>query len=65
MCYTFFAAINLTNLKIIKFLNRFRKKCKPVNKIFQKNVTKLSEIWVRDPGSEIQKKLLPDQDPGV
>jgi hypothetical protein len=31
----------------------------------QKIVTKLSRIWVRDPGSEIRKNLFRIPDPGV
>jgi hypothetical protein len=31
----------------------------------QKTVTKLSKIWVWDPGSEIRKKLFRIPDPGV
>jgi hypothetical protein len=50
-------------------LNWYRKKFEQVDKVFltHKIVTKLSEIWVGDPGSEIrdQKNLFLDPDPGV
>jgi hypothetical protein len=42
----FIVATNLTKCKIIFFLNCWRKKFGP-------NFTKLSKIWVWDPGSEI------------
>jgi hypothetical protein len=36
--------------------------CKKIIELFtQKIVTKLSKIWVWDPGSEIRKKPIPDQ----
>ncbi len=51
----FFVATNLTNFKIILFLNCWRKKLASFQRITelftQKFVTKLSKIWVWDPGS--------------
>ncbi len=60
-------AINFTKLNIIWFLNRFRKNETFLtwNWVFfnKKTVTKLSEIWVRDPRSG--KKLFQVTDPDL
>jgi hypothetical protein len=61
----FFVAINFSKLKIILFLNRYRKKCKKIEDIFlififcPKVASKLSEIRMGC-RSEIRNKLNPD-----
>ncbi len=61
----FFVATNFTKLQIILFF-MLKKKFRPFSKIIefftQKIVTKLSKIWVWDPGSEIRdlKKSIMD-----
>ncbi len=66
---TFYVATNFTKLQIILVLKCWRKKFGPILKEFftQKIVNKLSKIWVwdpgsgiRDPGSWIRKKPIPD-----
>ncbi len=60
----FFVATNFTKFKITLFLNWWRKKFGPIKELFtQKVVTKLSKIWVWDPGSG--KNLFRIPDPGV
>ncbi len=63
----FFVATNSTKFKIILFLNCWEKNLRRISKNYrtftQKAVTKLSKIWVWDPGSEIrdpEKKPIPD-----
>ncbi len=59
----FYVATNFTKLNIILVLKCWRKKL-----FTQKIVTKLSKIWVRDPGSGIRKKTYSGSqipDPGV
>ncbi len=53
-CLTFIVAVSFTNLSIILFLKRYLlTKFEPTDKElkYQKFVTGLSEIWVRNPGS--------------
>ncbi len=64
----FYLASNVTKLNIILVLKFWRKKFGPIfwriiELFTQKIVTKLSKIWVRDPGSE--KNLFRIPDPGV
>ncbi len=61
----FFVATNITKLKIILFLGRWRKNWGSIYKellnfllFTEKNVIKLSKIWVWDPGSG--KNPIPD-----
>ncbi len=58
-CPTFFAATNITKLKTILFLNRYS----VIVFLTQKIVTKLSKIWVGDPGYEIRDPEKPIPDP--
>jgi hypothetical protein len=65
---TFFVATNFAKCNIILFLKCQTKKCGPIFQriieVFtQKIVTKLSKIWVWDPGSG--KNLFRIPDPGV
>ncbi len=57
----FTVATNFTKLKIILFWKCWRKKFGAIwITIYLKIVTKLSKIWVWDPGSEIREKPIPD-----
>jgi hypothetical protein len=64
---TFYAATNFTKLQIILVLDCWRKKFGPIFTTIElftpKIVTKLSKIWVWDPGSG--KNLFRIPDPGV
>ncbi len=58
-CHTFFVATNLTKLTIILFFRMLKEKIwasfqRIIELFTQKFVTKLSKIWVCDPGSEIR-----------
>jgi hypothetical protein len=58
-CHTFYVATNFTKLKIIFVLKCWRKKIwanfqRIIELFTQKIVTKISKIWVWDPGSEIR-----------
>jgi hypothetical protein len=63
-CHTFFVATNFTILKIILFFEKNWAYFQRIIELFtQKIVTKLSKIWVWDPGSG--KNLFRIPDPGV
>jgi hypothetical protein len=64
-CHTFFVAIIFTKIKNYFIFEILKKNIwadfKRIIELFtQKIVTKLSKIWVCDPGSEIRKKPIPD-----
>ncbi len=70
----YFVATNFTKMKIILFLKCWRKNLGQFSKnyrtFYSKNVNKVSEIWVWDPGSGIRdpgsgKNLLRVPDAGV
>jgi hypothetical protein len=67
LSFLFFGAISFTKLNYFIF-EMLKKKIwanfqRIIELFTQKIVTKLSKIWVWDPGSEIRKKPVPD--PGV